>query len=253
MRIKHLAVALAAGLALTFTACSSDDSSATDSAADDQASSQDAGATEGGERAAGSDDLPAASVSELLLTPEEMPTGSSFSALPAAAEQNARESMALPEGVVVDPPECIDAVNLTNAFAAEAETATIAGNGDGGMLMLADVVVKNGPSVSELRTRHEQCPKVGYSLDSVSHSGTTTVADGPKVDGALNSVEFTMDGTTETAGTSITMKQYGIAAELRGVIFLVSGSSMNGSVSDEVKAQVLEIANAQAAKIAAAS
>lgn len=249
MTAHRLGIALVLGVALATAACSSSEPAGEQAPSAVSETTSDAGSAV--DEAANGQEPPIGSSQELLLTAEEIPAGDGFQAMPQDAVEQVQGNMAIPPGVTIEPPECAESADVTTAFVTDGESAMIAGNGAGGTLMLADVVVKGGSPLSEIRDAHANCGQVRYSGDGVSYEGTTEVSDGPRIEGADETLSFTTTASTDAAGMNFTVNQYGVAGEVRGVRFLVSASSLDGSgeLSPEAKQRVEGIAQAQAAKI----
>lgn len=242
MHTRRLVSILAAtGIALAAASCSSSD--------DGNGPSSTEGADNSVQQSA-----PQASPHQLLLNADEFPSGSEFTVLPTSGTDQVLENMKIPDGAQVDPPECADKATALTTLTGQGEVAATAGSAEGQTLLLADVVIKNGPSVAEVRTANERCPKSTYTGDNVVSTGATDIGDAVQVDGASDAVEYTSTSETTVAGTTVSTGQYGIAAEVNGVVLLVTVTSMNdsGKVSPEIESQVLDVANAQAVKISKA-
>ncbi|MCF8607623.1 DUF5642 family protein [Gordonia sp. HY442] len=242
MRTRHLVAILAAtGIAFATASCGSADDGDATSGADSASTSEQA--------------APAASAQELLLTADEFPRGSEFTILPKASVDQVFGNMTLPEGAVVDPPECADKATVVDTLTGKGDAALTAGSAENQQLLLGEAVVKNGPSVADLRDANQKCPTVEYSGDNVTSKGSVEIGDDPQVKDASDAVEFTATTTGQAMDVTLTTTQYGVAAEVDGVVFLVTVTSLNnsGKVTPETKSQVLEIANAQAAKISKAA
>ncbi|WP_143965604.1 DUF5642 family protein [Gordonia zhaorongruii] len=237
MRTRRLIAVLAAtGIALATASCGSAEDGDSAPAGNDAANSSQGSA-------------PQASSQQLLLTAQEFPSDGGFNTLPKSATDQALESMKLPEGATVTPAECADKATAFDKLTSGGEYAAIAGNSESGALMVTDAVIKNGPSVAEARSANEQCPRVEYKMGDTESKATVKIGEDPRVAGASDALAYTM--TSKGMDIEVSMAQYGIAAEVNGVVILVAVTSLKDSdeVSDEAKSQVLEIANVQAAKI----
>lgn len=214
MTVRRLGITLILGAALATAACSSSEPAEEQAPSAVSEPTSEAGSAD--DEATGQE-RPVGSSQELLLTAEEIPAGDGFQAMPQDAVEQVQGNMAIPPGATIEPPECAESADVTSAFATDGESAMITGNGAAG-LIVADVVVKGGSSLSEIRDAHEKCGQVRYSGDGVAYEGTTEVSDGPRIEGADETVSFTITASADSAGMNFTVNQYGVAEDRKSVV-----------------------------------
>lgn len=208
------------------------------------------------------DPPPESSAEELLLDPRSVPVGDSWSPIDTDKLESAVADHPLEE-VTIEPADCAEAALVTRGpDGAETDFAGLSGasSDDTGAPVLT--VITGGRSVEDLREAREECDDLTARAGDFTMTHEEEVFDGPEVSGADASfiLEGEYDTTTERSTNSAS--RYGVVASVRDtlVVVMVNAAPVEDSdeyeaqpISEDAKAEAIEIVEAQVTRIEGAN